>query len=136
MSRRVLDYNPSIYPGSIYQIHPTSDILIETMCLKMSYANDTYSLHMKYVCMQNGYISSLLFVLNLQVVGILRATDKDDQPAKFRFSLASESANFSIRDHGSKSLCALSIHLPFCSKVALNSGWRKHCPQHLLLCNN
>ncbi|XP_073337863.1 cadherin-5 [Pagrus major] len=34
------------------------------------------------------------------VIGTLRATDKDDQPATFRFSLASESSNFSIRDHG------------------------------------
>ncbi|XP_035518944.1 cadherin-5 [Morone saxatilis] len=34
------------------------------------------------------------------VIGTLRATDKDDQPASFSFSLASESSNFSIRDYG------------------------------------
>nr|XP_046257264.1 cadherin-5 [Scatophagus argus] len=34
------------------------------------------------------------------VIGTLRATDKDDQPASFSFSLATESSNFSIRDHG------------------------------------
>ncbi|XP_068569067.1 cadherin-5 [Cebidichthys violaceus] len=34
------------------------------------------------------------------VIGTLRATDKDDQPASFSFSLASESSNFSIKDYG------------------------------------
>lgn len=34
------------------------------------------------------------------VIGTLRATDKDDQPTTFRFSLASESSNFTIRDYG------------------------------------
>ncbi|XP_061767340.1 cadherin-5 [Nerophis ophidion] len=34
------------------------------------------------------------------VIGTLRATDKDDQPASFTFSLASPSSNFSIRDFG------------------------------------
>ncbi|KAI3363439.1 hypothetical protein L3Q82_012053 [Scortum barcoo] len=34
------------------------------------------------------------------VVGTLRATDKDDQPVSFTFSLASESSNFSIKDYG------------------------------------
>ncbi|XP_028325233.1 cadherin-5 [Gouania willdenowi] len=34
------------------------------------------------------------------VLGTLRATDKDDRPASFTFSLASESANFTIKDHG------------------------------------
>ncbi|KAM3606075.1 uncharacterized protein V6R79_010291 [Siganus canaliculatus] len=34
------------------------------------------------------------------VIGTLRATDKDEQPASFTFSLASESSNFSIRDYG------------------------------------
>ncbi|XP_054456421.1 cadherin-5 [Anoplopoma fimbria] len=34
------------------------------------------------------------------VIGTLRATDKDDQPASFSFSLASESSNFSIKAHG------------------------------------
>ncbi|KAK9541219.1 hypothetical protein VZT92_001280 [Zoarces viviparus] len=34
------------------------------------------------------------------VIGTLRASDKDDQPASFRFSLASESSNFSIKDYG------------------------------------
>lgn len=37
-----------------------------------------------------------------QVIGTLRATDKDDQPASFTFILASPSSNFSIRDFGSK----------------------------------
>ncbi|TKS86084.1 Cadherin-5 Vascular endothelial cadherin [Collichthys lucidus] len=34
------------------------------------------------------------------VIGTLRATDKDDQPASFTFSLDNESSNFSIRDYG------------------------------------
>ncbi|XP_031732236.1 cadherin-5 [Anarrhichthys ocellatus] len=34
------------------------------------------------------------------VIGTLRASDKDDQPASFGFSLASESSNFSIKDYG------------------------------------
>ncbi|KAE8280975.1 Cadherin-5 Vascular endothelial cadherin [Larimichthys crocea] len=34
------------------------------------------------------------------VIGTLRATDKDDQPASFTFSLYNESSNFSIRDYG------------------------------------
>ncbi|KAM6923126.1 cadherin-5 isoform 1-T2 [Lycodopsis pacificus] len=34
------------------------------------------------------------------VIGTLRASDKDDQPASFSFSLASESSNFSIKDYG------------------------------------
>ncbi|KAM7385280.1 hypothetical protein PAMP_001368 [Pampus punctatissimus] len=34
------------------------------------------------------------------VIGTLRATDKDDQPASFSFSLASPSFNFSIKDYG------------------------------------
>lgn len=37
------------------------------------------------------------------VVGTLRATDKDEHPASFSFSLASPSSNFSIRDHGNNS---------------------------------
>lgn len=65
------------------------------------------------------------------MIGTLRATDKDDQSATFSFSLASESSNFSIKDYGSKSLCALSIYLPFfffaccskrCSEDALASA--------------
>ncbi|XP_053189581.1 cadherin-5 [Scomber japonicus] len=47
------------------------------------------------------------------VVGILRAADKDDQPAKFRFSLASESANFSIRDHGNNTAAIVVVQGPF-----------------------
>ncbi|XP_029377051.1 cadherin-5 isoform X2 [Echeneis naucrates] len=34
------------------------------------------------------------------VIGTLKAIDKDDQPALFTFSLASESSNFSIKDYG------------------------------------
>ncbi|KAG8000371.1 Cadherin-5 [Nibea albiflora] len=34
------------------------------------------------------------------VIGTLRATDKDDQPASFTFSLDNKSSNFSIRDYG------------------------------------
>ncbi|KAL6102209.1 cdh5 [Pungitius sinensis] len=34
------------------------------------------------------------------VIGTLRATDEDEQPASFTFSLASESSNFSIRSRG------------------------------------
>ncbi|XP_029136222.2 cadherin-5 [Labrus bergylta] len=33
------------------------------------------------------------------VIGTLRATDKDDQPASFSFSLATESSNFTIKDY-------------------------------------
>lgn len=43
-----------------------------------------------------------------QVIGTLRATDKDDQPAYFSFSLANPSSNFSIKDYGSR--C---FYLPF-----------------------
>lgn len=37
------------------------------------------------------------------VLGTLRATDKDEHPASFSFSLASPSSNFSIKDHGNNS---------------------------------
>lgn len=37
------------------------------------------------------------------VLGTLRATDKDEYPASFSFSLASPSSNFSIKDHGNNS---------------------------------
>ncbi|CAJ1066739.1 cadherin-5 [Xyrichtys novacula] len=43
-----------------------------------------------YVC-ENDYAGT--------VIGTLRATDKDDQPASFSFSLASESSNFTIKDY-------------------------------------
>lgn len=55
-----------------------------------------------------------------QVLGILTATDKDDQPASFTFSLASESANFSIRDYRSKS----SRDLPLFSSLWLKEVLR------------
>lgn len=45
----------------------------------------------------------VFFPLRPQVIGIVRATDKDEQPASYRFSLASQSSNFSLRDYGSKS---------------------------------
>uniref|UniRef100_A0A7N8YLK3 Cadherin-5 n=1 Tax=Mastacembelus armatus TaxID=205130 RepID=A0A7N8YLK3_9TELE len=49
------------------------------------------------------------------VIGTLEATDKDEHSNTFTFSLYSSSSNFSIRNHGSESLCALSIYLPFFS---------------------
>ncbi|XP_019942681.1 cadherin-5 [Paralichthys olivaceus] len=47
------------------------------------------------------------------VVGTLRATDKDDQPASFSFSLNSESSNFSIRDYGNNTADILVKQGPF-----------------------
>ncbi|KAL7384109.1 hypothetical protein ABVT39_024285 [Epinephelus coioides] len=47
------------------------------------------------------------------VIGTLRATDKDDQPASFTFSLASESSNFSIRDYGNSTADVLVKQGPF-----------------------
>lgn len=48
-----------------------------------------------------------------QVLGVLRGTDKDDQPASFTFSLANKSSNFSIKDYGSKSQGAVRINVSF-----------------------
>lgn len=45
----------------------------------------------------------VFFPLIPQVIGIVRATDKDEHSASYRFSLASQSSNFSLRDYGSKS---------------------------------
>ncbi|XP_072293390.1 cadherin-5 [Eucyclogobius newberryi] len=47
------------------------------------------------------------------VLGTLRATDKDEQPAMFSFSLASPSSNFTIRDHGNNSADVLVKQGPF-----------------------
>lgn len=47
------------------------------------------------------------------VIGTLRATDKDDQPASFTFSLASESSNFSIRDYGNSTADVMVKQGPF-----------------------
>nr|XP_057915046.1 cadherin-5 [Doryrhamphus excisus] len=47
------------------------------------------------------------------VIGTLRATDKDDQPASFTFSLASPSSNFSIRDFGNNTADVLVKQGPF-----------------------
>lgn len=47
------------------------------------------------------------------VIGTLRATDKDDQPASFIFSLASESSNFSIRDYGNSTADVMVKQGPF-----------------------
>lgn len=54
-----------------------------------------------------------------QIIGTLTATDKDDQPVAFTFSLASENSNFSIRNYGSKSFCVLNIYLLFLELVAM-----------------
>lgn len=83
-------------------------------------------------------VHGLIFVFVVpQVIGALKATDKDEQPASFSFSLASESSNFSIGDYGSKSLCALSIDSTFfLMLVALSGAQRRRWPRHLLLCNN
>lgn len=73
--------------------------------------------------MQSELSTDSLFHVFPQVIGALRATDKDEEPAAFSFSLASESSNFSIRDYGSKSLCAMSIDSAFSPMhVALNSA--------------
>ncbi|XP_045926611.1 cadherin-5 [Micropterus dolomieu] len=47
------------------------------------------------------------------VIGTLRATDKDDHPASFRFSLANESSNFTIRDYGNGTADVMVKHGPF-----------------------
>ncbi|XP_044227926.1 cadherin-5 [Thunnus albacares] len=47
------------------------------------------------------------------VIGTLRATDKDDQPASFSFSLANPSSNFSIKDNGNNSADILVKQGPF-----------------------
>lgn len=47
------------------------------------------------------------------VIGTLRATDKDDRPATFTFSLASESSNFSIKDHGNNTADIILKQGPF-----------------------
>lgn len=47
------------------------------------------------------------------VIGVLRATDKDDRPASFTFSLASESSNFSIKDHGNNTADIMVKQGPF-----------------------
>ncbi|TDH01563.1 hypothetical protein EPR50_G00181480 [Perca flavescens] len=47
------------------------------------------------------------------VIGTLRATDKDDQPASFSFSLASESSNFSIKDYGNSTADIMVKQGPF-----------------------
>lgn len=47
------------------------------------------------------------------VLGTLRATDKDEHPASFSFSLASPSSNFSIKDHGNNTADILVKQGPF-----------------------
>lgn len=47
------------------------------------------------------------------VIGTLRATDKDDQPASFSFSLANPSSNFSIKDYGNNSADVMVKQGPF-----------------------
>ncbi|KAL3050625.1 hypothetical protein OYC64_012613 [Pagothenia borchgrevinki] len=47
------------------------------------------------------------------VIGTLRATDKDDQPATFTFSLASDNSNFSIRDYGNSTADIMVKEGPF-----------------------
>ncbi|KAM7408338.1 hypothetical protein PAMA_002172 [Pampus argenteus] len=47
------------------------------------------------------------------VIGTLRATDKDDQPASFSFNLASPSANFSIKDYGNNTADVMVKQGPF-----------------------
>ncbi|XP_031171880.1 cadherin-5 [Sander lucioperca] len=51
--------------------------------------------------------------LTNMVIGTLRATDKDDQPASFSFSLASESSNFSIKDYGNNTADVMVKQGPF-----------------------
>lgn len=47
------------------------------------------------------------------MIGIVRATDKDEQPASYRFSLASQSSNFSLRDYGNGSAALILTTGPF-----------------------
>ncbi|KAM8851698.1 cadherin-5 [Synchiropus picturatus] len=47
------------------------------------------------------------------VIGMLRATDKDNQPASFTFSLAYPSSNFSIKDYGNNSADIVVAQGPF-----------------------
>ncbi|KAJ0066811.1 hypothetical protein NL108_002862 [Boleophthalmus pectinirostris] len=47
------------------------------------------------------------------VLGTLRATDKDEHPARFSFTLASPSSNFTVRDHGNNSADILLKQGPF-----------------------
>ncbi|XP_060943255.1 cadherin-5 [Limanda limanda] len=47
------------------------------------------------------------------VIGTLRATDKDDQPASFSFGLSSKSSNFSIRDYGNNTADIMVRQGPF-----------------------
>ncbi|KAF3841743.1 hypothetical protein F7725_023694 [Dissostichus mawsoni] len=47
------------------------------------------------------------------VIGTLRATDKDDQPASFTFSLANDNSNFSIRDYGNSTADIMVKEGPF-----------------------
>ncbi|KAK5854344.1 hypothetical protein PBY51_015422 [Eleginops maclovinus] len=47
------------------------------------------------------------------VIGTLRATDKDDRPASFSFSLTSENSNFSLRDYGNSTADLIVKEGPF-----------------------
>ncbi|XP_029031387.1 cadherin-5 [Betta splendens] len=47
------------------------------------------------------------------VIGTLKATDKDEQPASFAFKLATKSSNFSLYDHGNGSASVLVLRGPF-----------------------
>ncbi|XP_028278866.1 cadherin-5 [Parambassis ranga] len=47
------------------------------------------------------------------VIGTLRASDKDDRPASFTFSLASDNSNFSIKDYGNSTADILVRQGPF-----------------------
>lgn len=69
---------------------------------------------------------SCLLPLAPQVIGIVRATDKDEHLASYRFSLASQSSNFSLRDYGSKS------YTPSCRFVRACCSKRRSELPHLL----
>lgn len=77
----------------------------------------------------NSFLCVCVFT---QVLGTLRATDKDDRPASFTFSLAGESSNFSIRDYGSKPL----HDLPRLYHLWLKAVLRGALTSALLPCNN
>ncbi|XP_035981797.1 cadherin-5 [Fundulus heteroclitus] len=47
------------------------------------------------------------------VIGILEASDKDDRPATFTFSLAVQSFNFSVKDHGNNTAALIVEQGPF-----------------------
>lgn len=90
------------------------------------------SLHVSKMHLDKVSCNSFLCFFFSQVLGTLRATDKDDQPASFTFTLAGESSNFSIRDYGSKPL----HDLPLLYHLWLKAVLRGALASALLPCNS